>query len=218
MGDHHISMIDISKSIYTTICSQLNATPLMVVGEVHGVKNNIEFYTQLIKTFGFSTFAIELPKSFSGLLNTTVKYPPDGRFSKEIIDFIKQSEVKVIYFDNEVDKTTTWNKRDEDMAENFLAEFDQTQKTLLIAGNYHTQTKPIINNKGETLYPLGLHLRNKLGNFPVCTIRYLNGQFYNFGLQDFVDISDKNVPNTISQTSEYDFEYTIKNAEPITLI
>lgn len=207
--------MNISQDIYTIIKSQLDVVPLLMVGEVHGVKNNIEFYTELIKLFDIDTLAIELPKNF---LNTpNGKYPLDGRFSKEISELIGQTNLRVIYFDTE-DTVATWNQRDEQMAKNFLAEFGPSHKTLLVAGNYHTKMTPIVNEKNETLYPMGFYLKQKLGNFPICTLRYLNGQFYNYDLQSFDDSSNNFSGESMIQTSEYEFEYTILDAKPITLL
>jgi hypothetical protein len=96
----------------------------------------------------------------------------------------------LIFFDPEIENYAHWNDRDKSYADSFFSQYNPENRTLIIAGNLHTAAKPFelaTKEKAEsgTLYPLGYHLIQKLGNFPIAKIFYHSGSYLNFGVKSF---------------------------------
>lgn len=179
------------------LTEDFDKTPLLAVGEIHGVKENAELYKTLIKLLDIDTVALEYPVSAQELLLIFLKtgeYPDhyafkelaDGRINTEMLVMLKElydsGQIKdIICFDNEID-IKHWNERDKEYANVFLTAHEKLDnpRTIIIAGRMHVRPTPFsieTDNKMEQgeLYSMVYHLRKVIGHFPIININYSNG-------------------------------------------
>jgi len=86
--------------------------------------------------------------------------------------------------------------------------------TLIIAGNWHTQVKPVTEPDGTIKHPMGEHIKNSIPNIPFGNIMYQKGQYHNFGTRDFWTNPDiENISKaTFRLSEEGKYIYTIPEA------
>jgi len=228
-------MFKINPKVKKMLEEQIKNCGFCVVGEVHGVKENASFYKFLIKTFNFNCIALEWPERYKSNLNTYFKDPSDmkgvfnhidedGRFYIELLNILKEVYdskriEKIVFLDayNPMDSSFDWNKRDVSMVKVLKENLSPELRMLVITGNLHTNKTPFINKgPNEERFPLGYHIRKELGEFPLITMRYLSGSYYNFGRNSFHE-STGHVPDKILSTDKYEYEVCIKKATAVNL-
>ncbi len=181
---------------------------LFILGEMHGAKENADVIYTLFKKFGFRQLALEWEPELkdvaeqyveSGELNfSAIKNSPDGRITAGHFTLLKKLKSegmldKLICFDGGSDGTG-WNARDTAMAKNILGNLSD-MPTLVVAGNLHAKTEPIIfDDKSTEQHPMGENLKKEIPNVATGRIEYLAGQYHNFGTQEFGRISDEELP------------------------
>lgn len=186
------------KSMQSLI-AELGEAKLLLLGETHGVKENVDIIYTLFKKFGFKKLALEwdkkLKEEVEKFLQTgeldfeAIKNSPDGRITAGHFALLKKLKDEglleaLVCFDGET-STADWDTRDRNMAQNIMANLaDGT--TLVVAGNLHTQIEPINfgDEKGEH-HPMGENIKKQIPNVPSGKIKYLTGQFHNYGTKDF---------------------------------
>lgn len=176
---------------------QLNEAKLFILGEVHGVKENADVIYTLFKKFGFKKLALEWDEKLlavaerfiqTGELNfEAIQESSDGRITPGHFVLLKKLKDEglleaLICFDEEV-HSGEWNDRDVAMAKNILANVSGS-RTLVVAGNLHTQVETVVI-KGVDYHPMGKNLKKQVPNLPSGEIRYLRGQYHNYGTKDF---------------------------------
>lgn len=184
----------------TKLIEEFKRTGILAIGEIHGIKENYNFYNSLLNNLPFkpnlaiemtSIEKIEFEKYLSGEEVDSSKLSSDGRLNVEYFAFLKNyikenSNVKIIYFDiKEENLENLKNKqktRDEIMANNLLNELEKP--VVIIAGNIHTEKK-MFDTGDNKIYPMGLFLKQKLGDFPVVQILYSFGNYFNFTIREF---------------------------------
>jgi len=180
------------------LLASLNKTKLLIMGEMHGVKENADVIYTLFKKFGFRQLALEWE---SGLKAVAEKYletgeidfdriqdSPDGRITAghfALLKTLKDDGLldRLICFDGsgEVD----WDARDKNMAKNILSCLSDSP-TLVVAGNLHAKVEPItFNGELGEHHPMGERVRAHIPGVPSGQIEYLSGQYHNYGHQDF---------------------------------
>ena len=239
-------MIDITKidSIKITefdleMCSELKADilsaieghNLLAIGESHGVKENANIYYYFFKEFGFNTIALEYPLNIQSALihfidknvlsDSLVNRPVgDGRFNLEYLALLKRLHkermLKNLFCFDSATSTKTWNERDALYAENFLNKYNPKNKTLLIAGNWHTKKEPFTSEyePGE-LVPMCKILSDKIGDFPEIKIVYHSGSLYNFEIKRLD--SGEIFEDHLEKINNMNYLLHVKTATPITL-
>jgi hypothetical protein len=80
----------------------------------------------------------------------------------------------VILFDGPIDADWHWSDRDEAMARRILAAAPAGTRTLAVAGNAHTPTRPT-----ELGIPMGAWLDRQRPGVREISINYGSGRFYN---------------------------------------
>lgn len=215
------------------LSDQFNKHRLLVAGEVHGVMQNYDIYKFLVEKLGVKAVGMEIPnKKFEFLKRldqTSVKNPlvrlklrltqyDDGRFSESLLDFIsylKKMGVELFLFDNGEDgfnKSHEENAviRDQAMAKDILAH-SKNQKTLVIAGRYHTQS----SRQGSMA-----HFVSQQRNFTEVELEYLSGKFHNFGLREFEESKNPVFDNIqFRPNAKTDpFKFIIPRASQVNLI
>ncbi len=204
---------------------------LFGIGEVHGVKDNVDLYFTVLQQFNFESIALEYPVDCILDLMNFIKNDVsprhwffqeinDGRFSYEMLSMLKLlyesgKLKKIICYDKRKD-TIDWNSRDKDYADAFLENYDPNFKMLITGGNYHVKSAPFKSpNEKGTFYPMCWHLKEKLGNFPTAKIVYVSGEFFNFEKQSFqtLEIPDKEV--NVLNVGDLRYEFILKNVKAI---
>lgn len=192
----------INKATLSQIQSEISNKNLIVVGEMHGVEENVYIAKQLIEAInksrkvGFIGFEYpktlqplvnKLPESQTELLNhqLTKVILEDGRFSEKHLEFLIQliqKQIDIVCFD---DETKEWDQRDKAMFKVISSKLNSQKPnkvSLILTGNLHSKNKQVtINN--QIYKPLGSYLSQEKTLF--VDIVYKSGQYYNFGLHEF---------------------------------
>jgi hypothetical protein len=184
------------KSVYELNAS-LNEAKLFILGEIHGVKENVDIIYTLFKKFGFKKLALEwdaeLHEKTQRFLETgdldfdAIQDSPDGRITAEHFALLKKLKDEnmleaLVFFDGKT-KSGEWDERDANMAKNILANLSDS-KMLAIAGNLHAQTEPVVFD-GTEHHPMGENIKKRIPTVPFGKIKYLTGQYHNYGVKDF---------------------------------
>lgn len=228
------------KNLLKKIWPQLSDRNLILLGEIHGIKENIKIIKIFTETFIAEKIPIVLTFEWPHSLNKEINdfiglrskkflwqnwkfyYYGDGRISREHIALLKwlrlinkglpqKMRIVVNCFDYEEDD---WNKRDKKMANNLkmLYHKNPNKKILAIMGNLHAS-----KSKEAKVVPLGFNLRflNPLS----IKLEYDSGKFFNIGLKK-INPSRKPVKSlNIKQYNgkEFDYKLIIPKAHPVSL-
>lgn len=198
-------LLQSNKEDFIQLAQDILDSNFLLIGEIHGVKENAFLYYSLFKLFEFNTIALAYPESLekplTNFLETGV-FPihastenmSDGNVNKTYLLMLKQLHTdnlleRIVFIDPDDKEFSHWNDKEKAMFENIKSRCTEG-KTLIITGNLHTKTDPFESRSTQpsesgTLIPLGYHLRTHYGNLPICEIKYHSGQFYNFGIKDF---------------------------------
>lgn len=217
-------MFKIKPQVKKNLKEQIQKTRICVVGEIHGIKENVDFYKYLIKTFDFKSIALECPETYVNIMedylkgnesrNILTSSIPDGRISLEMLKMLKellQENIlqKIVYIDTYTPKNgkMDWNLRDKLMAETLIEYSKLKIPTLIIAGNMHTRKNSFIDTfSGKERIPMGVHLKNHFKDFPLIYIYYKKGTFYNFGVQE---LPKKDFENSLEILHKKNLDYYI---------
>lgn len=182
----------------------LKDTNLFILGEVHGVKENVDIIYTVFKKFGFRQLALEwqleLHSTVEQFLETgeidfnAIQDSPDGRITAGHFGLLKKLRSegildKLVCFDGG-SGGAGWNARDNVMAKNILANHSNVP-TLVVTGRLHANLEPIIfvDEQGEK-HPMGENVKKEIPNVSTGNIEYKSGQFHNFGTQEFERLED----------------------------
>jgi hypothetical protein len=172
----------------------LDRAGLLLLGEVHGVRENPLLIRALLQAFGLTSLALEWPDDLAPTISAFLaREPPadheslwfgDGRITAGHLAVLAEraaaGPLELILFDGAVDAGSSWSQRDEAMAGRILAVTPAGTPTLAVAGSYHTATSPI-----ELGVPMGAVLARQRPGIRAIQIRYGSGQFYNAGSRQF---------------------------------
>ena len=192
---------EVDENTIHKLVDSVDKTKLFILGEIHGVKENVDIIYTLFKKFGFRQLALEwtpksgeLVKKFieSGDIDfEVIENSPDGRITAGHFALIKKLKDeglldKLICFDEE--GYVDWDSRDENMAKNIISNLADLP-TLVVAGNKHTRIETIKfdDEKGEH-HPMGQRVKSQIPEVPTGRIEYLKGQYHNFGVNDFLEM------------------------------
>jgi len=224
---------DFDEFAVNSLRQQLAETQAFILGEMHGVKENPDVIYTLFKKFGFNNIALEWSSRELGefiqefLANDNLNFEDikdsrDGRITAGHFILLKKLKEeglldKIILFDHDIDpnirRDTSENERDLAMSQNVLNGLGEGN-TLIIAGNWHTQVKPVTEPDGTIKHPMGEHIKNSIPNIPFGNIMYQKGQYHNFGTRDFWTNPDiENISKaTFRLSEEGKYIYTIPEA------
>jgi hypothetical protein len=173
-------------------------TKLFLIGETHGVKENVDMIYTLFKKFSLHQLALEWPPELSPVIDEfletrvlnfkSIETSSDGRITAGHFALIQKLHhegllERVLCFDEGFREENSWNERDATMAECILRNRG-TSATLVVAGNLHAKTSPLVIDDEQVL-PMGAHIKGTVTNVPTATIQYLSGSFHNIGLREF---------------------------------
>lgn len=191
--------VDFEEQGINALSDELNTAKLFLLGETHGVKENVDIIYILFKKFGFRKLALEwdkkLQEQVEKFLETgeldfqIIKDSPDGRITAGHFALLRKLKDEgllesFVCFDGE-SHSSDWDERDVSMAKNILANLSDSL-TLVVAGNLHTEVAPItFENESEEHHPMGENVKRQIPAVPSGKIKYLTGQYHNYGTRDF---------------------------------
>jgi hypothetical protein len=167
---------------------------LVLLGEIHGVAQNVSVALGLLRRLGVGTLALEWPAILSswverfrssGRLDSALLDDDaralvaagDGRISAEWLALLRRPEVRrVVLFDADVAPPFGWSERDAAMADAVLAAIDPGERALLVAGNLHT---PLAAHRHGV--PMGARLDAAHASVIELRLSYGAGTYWNFG-------------------------------------
>ena len=167
----------------------LDHSGLLLLGEVHGVRENPLLARALMQALGLTGLALEwhqdLAPAIEAFLATRMLadhwllWPGDGRITAGhlavLAERARAGPLEVILFDGTIGAEWSWSQRDEAMARRILATTALPGTgTLVVAGNAHTPTGP---TKLGT--PMGAWLARWRPGVKEIRIDYGGGRYYN---------------------------------------
>ena len=177
----------------------LDASGLLLLGEVHGVRENPLLVRALMKAFGLTSLALEWPEELTPMIRaflasgTLADHPwlwgGDGRITAGhlavLADRAAAGPLELILFDGVIGADWSWSQRDEAMARRLLATSPPSARTLVVAGNAHTPVSPI-----ELGVPMGARVAGQRPGTREVQISYGGGGFYNCEPRQFARRAD----------------------------
>jgi len=166
----------------------LDASGLLLLGEVHGVRENPLLIRALLQAFGLTSLALEWPDDLApaldGFLATgtladhRLLWFGDGRITAGHLAVLAErtaaGPLQVILFDGTLGIGWNWSQRDEALASRILASRAAGSGTLVVAGNAHTPTSPT-----SLGVPMGACLARERPGVREIRIDYGGGSYYN---------------------------------------
>lgn len=166
----------------------LDDSGLLLLGEMHGARENPLLARALMQAFGITRLALEWDEDLAPVIEAFLAtgtladhwllWPGDGRISAGHLAVLAEratsGPLEVILFDGAIDADASWSDRDEAMARRILAAVPAGTRTLAVAGNAHTPTGPI-----ELGVPMGAWLGRRRPGVREIRINYGSGRYYN---------------------------------------
>jgi hypothetical protein len=166
----------------------LDSCGLLLLGEMHGVRENPLVILALMRVFGLTSLALEWPDDLAPTIRAFLEGEPladhpwlwggDGRITAGHLAVLaersKAGPLEVILFDGIIGAGWSWSQRDAAMALRLLAGSTSGARTLAVAGNAHTPTSPT-----DLGVPLGACLARQRPGIREIRIRYGGGRFWN---------------------------------------
>jgi hypothetical protein len=166
----------------------LDSSGLLLLGEVHGVRENPLVIRALMVALGITGLALEwddgLTPAVGGYLagrplaDDMTLWSGDGRITAGHLAVLREraaaGPLGLTLFDGAVETPWTWSRRDEAMARRLLAGATAASGTLAVAGNAHTPTGPT-----SLGVPMGACVARQRPGVRSISIEYGDGGFYN---------------------------------------
>jgi hypothetical protein len=166
----------------------LDSAGLLLLGEIHGVRENPLLIGALMKAFGLTSLALEWPEDLTSMIRAflasgTLADDPwlwggDGRITAGHLAVLAEraaaGPLELTLFDGVIGADWSWSQRDEAMARRILATSPPSARTLVVAGNAHTPIRPT-----ELGVPMGARLAGQRPGTRDVQISYGGGSFYN---------------------------------------
>jgi len=177
----------------------LDSAGLLLLGEIHGVRENPLLIRALMQAFGLTSLALEWPEELAPMIRSFLAgqmladhwfvWGGDGRITAGHLAMLAEraaaGPLELILFDGVIGEGWSWSQRDEAMARRLLAASGPGNRTLAVAGNAHTPTSPI-----ELGIPMGARLAGQRPGVREVRISYGGGGFYNGGPRQFARRAD----------------------------
>ena len=171
----------------------LDSAGLLLLGEVHGVRENPLLIRALMRAFGLTNLALEWPDDLAPAIQAFLAgqrladcpslWGGDGRITAGHLAVLAEraaaGPLEVILLDGVMGAGWSWSQRDEAMARRLLAGSPSGARTLAVAGNAHTPTSPT-----DLGLPLGAFLARQRPGIREIRIRYGGGRFWNLSRAD----------------------------------
>ena len=172
----------------------LESSGLLLLGEVHGVRENPLLIGALTDALGITSLALEWHEELAPVVDAFVAtgslkdhellWMGDGRLTAGhlalLADRMGTGQLRLILFDGTIGADWSWTKRDQAMATRLLAHSEPGARTLVVAGNAHTAT-----SETDLGVPMGAQLAAVRPGVREVRVCYRGGAFYNNELRQF---------------------------------
>jgi hypothetical protein len=166
----------------------LDDSGLLLLGEMHGTRENPLLARALMQAFGITRLALEWDEDLAPVIEAFLAtgtladhwllWSGDGRITAGHLAVLAErataGPLEVILFDGAIDADWDWSDCDEAMARRLLPAAPAQARTLVVAGNAHTPTGPI-----ELGIPMGACLNRQRPGVREIRINYGGGRYYN---------------------------------------
>ena len=166
----------------------LDDSGLLLLGEMHGARENPLLARALMQAFGITGLALEWDEDLAPVIEAFLAtgtladhwllWSGDGRITAGHLAVLAEraaaGTLEVFLFDGAIGPEWDWSDRDKAMARRLLAAAPAHARTLAVAGNAHTPTGPI-----ELGTPMGAWLRRHRPGVREIRINYGSGSYYN---------------------------------------
>jgi hypothetical protein len=166
----------------------LDSSGLLLLGEIHGVRENPLVIRALMTAFGLTSLALEWPEDLTPMIRaflasgTLADHPwlwgGDGRITAGhmavLADRAAAGPLELTLFDGIIGADWSWSQRDEAMARRILATSPPSARTLVVAGNAHTPIRPV-----KLGVPMGARVAEQRPGTREVRVSYGAGSFYN---------------------------------------
>jgi len=210
-----------------SIEKKLAQSKLFVLGEMHGVKENVDVMYTLFKHYGFRQLALEWKPALQIIAEkyleteeidfAAIQDSPDGRITAGHFALIKKLKDeglldKLICF-NEGSGGGSWDVRDMAMKKQLLTNHGDVL-TLAVAGRLHAKSGPVTfeDESGEH-HPLGELVKNEVPETAFGRIEYRSGQYHNYGINSFDTEGSKSISSArFYQDNDGTYVYEVPEA------
>jgi len=166
----------------------LDESGLLLLGEMHGVRENPLIIRALLQAFGLTSLGLEWDEDLSPVIRAFLGgarladhltlWSGDGRITAGHLAVLAEraaaGPLDLILFDGTIWANWSWSQRDEAMARRILATAPAGTRTLVVAGNAHTATGPT-----SLGIPMGAYLAQQRPGVREVSIDYGGGHYYN---------------------------------------
>jgi hypothetical protein len=166
----------------------------LLLGEVHGVRENPLIIRALLQALGLTGLALEWDADLAptvraflaggALADHPALWSGDGRITAGHLavlrDLAALGPLELTQMDGLIDAGWSWSQRDEAMADRVLAAPAAGNGTLVVAGNAHTPVRPT-----PLGVPLGAVLAARRPGVRETRIDYRSGGYYNLAPRRF---------------------------------
>ena len=160
----------------------------LLLGEVHGVRENPLIIAALLRSFGLTSLALEWPAELAPVISAFLAgealaddpqlWSGDGRITAGHLAVLREraaaGPLELTLLDGVISADATWSDRDAAMAGRLLAGAGPGRGTLVVAGNAHTPVRPT-----PLGVPLGAALAARRPGVREIRIDYRGGRYYN---------------------------------------
>lgn len=186
--------LDVEQDAAIAARESITATGLLVLDEVHGVRENASIIRWVMTRFGLGGLALEWPSDLATVVHQFVAsgvladhpflWMADGRITAGHFALFRNrasdSPISLTLFDGVMQPDSSWSDRDKAMADRVLSALPAPGGTLVVAGNAHTS---LTETRQGT--PMAARLAAERAGLRVVTIDYASGTFFNFGERRF---------------------------------
>ena len=166
----------------------LDDSGLLLLGEMHGARENPLLARALMRAFGITRLALEWDEDLAPVIEAFLAtgtladhwllWSGDGRITAGhlavLAELATARSLEVILFDGAIGAGWDWSDRDQAMAGRLLAAAPAPARTLVVAGNAHTPTRPT-----QPGIPMGAWLHRQRPGVREIRINYGSGRYYN---------------------------------------
>lgn len=185
--------VDVESSALEAARRSLDRSGLLLLGEVHGVRENPLLVHALLAALDADGLGLEWDEDLAPIMAAFAAGAPltdhpwlwsgDGRITAGHLALLRTRAAAgrppPLLFDGAVDAGASWSQRDRAMAERILAG-DADGPRLVVAGNLHTRLR-----RTRSGVPMGGHLQKARPGVREIRIIYRRGAYYNGGPSEF---------------------------------
>lgn len=178
----------IEPAALAAVRRSVDESGLLLLGEVHGVRENPLLIRSLMRALGLGGLALEWDEDLMPVVSAFLAgerladhrllWFGDGRITAGHLAVLRElaaaGPLRLELFDGTISADWDWSARDEAMARRILATPPAEGGTLVVAGNAHTPTA-----RTDLGLPLGARLAGQRPGVREVRIRYGSGRFYN---------------------------------------